>query len=181
MNCPKCGKDNPSDNKFCDNCGSEITAAVVAPSPAPASGNECPACKAANPPGSAFCESCGASLSGAPAPMAAAPVAPQPTFTPPQTLYALICPDGTEISIPSKKTIGRLDLAKYAAPNETMWISRQHFDIFEENGSPFIIDEKSSNGTKVNGKEIRQLGKQPLKSGDEVIVGDAVKLVFKVK
>jgi hypothetical protein len=179
MNCPKCGNDNPSDNKFCDNCGSELAPTIAAPTAVPSGGIECQACKAANPIGSAFCESCGASLQGASAPIVA-PVAPQPTFTP-QAQFALVCPDGTEISILSKKTIGRLDLAKYAAPNETMWISRQHFDIFEENGIPVIIDEKSSNGTKLNGAEIKQQGKQQLKSNDEIIVGDAVKLVFKIK
>ncbi|MCW4023915.1 MAG: zinc ribbon domain-containing protein [Candidatus Bathyarchaeota archaeon] len=180
MNCPKCGNDNPSDNKFCDNCGSELVSTVAAPTPVSTGGIECSACKAANPIGSAFCESCGASLESASAPIAA-PVAPQPTFAPPQAQFALVCPDGTEISISSSKTIGRLDLAKYAAPNETMWISRQHFDILEENGAPFIIDEKSANGTKLNGKEIKQQGKQQLKSDDEIIVGDAVKLVFKIK
>jgi hypothetical protein len=189
MNCNKCGKDNPPDNRFCDNCGNELQQAAPAPaSPmvAGSGGNECPACKHPNPAGSAFCESCGASMQNvvqnavpAPAPIPA-PIAPPPQQFP-QIDKALVLPDGSEIAIQSRKSIGRLDLAKYAAPTETMWISRQHIEIFEENGATFILDDKSSNGTKLNGKEIKQQGKQQLKNGDEIIVGDAVKLVFKIK
>lgn len=191
MNCPKCGKDNPSDNRFCDNCGAELNLASSPPAPmSPSSGsdNECPACKHKNPPGSTFCEDCGASMQSSvqsavpsiqPQPAPQTPIAPPPQF--PLVESYLVLPDGTEITIQSRRSIGRLDLAKYAAPTEAMWISRQHLEIFEENGAYFIIDERSSNGTKLNGTEIKQQGKQQLKDGDEIVIGDAVRVVFKMK
>ncbi len=91
----------------------------------------------------------------------------------------LVMPDGKELTI--EGNIGRLDLAKYAAPKEAMWISRQHFSILEEDTVPFIQNEGSSNGTKLNGVEMKQLGKQQLKNGDEIIVGDAAKIIFRLK
>jgi hypothetical protein len=192
MNCIKCGKDNPPDNRFCDNCGADLTTSVAPPTFSGGLGNECPACKHQNPSGSTFCENCGASMQNASATQTPSQptFAPQPTVAPPATIAPqptlqadkfLVLPDGSEIPIQGSKSLGRLDLAKYAAASEVMWISRQHFDLFEENGTPYIIDEKSANGTKVNGKEIKQQGKQQLKNGDEIIVGDAVKLVFKTK
>jgi hypothetical protein len=188
MNCPKCGKDNPSDNRFCDNCGADLQVlggGSAMPAMATMGGsNECPACRHINPSGSTFCENCGSTIQFAPGAAPAAAQMPQQSYTATPTYSSdksLILPDGAEIAITARRSIGRLDLAKYTAPTETMWVSRQHFDVFEENGVPYIIDERSSNGTKLNGKEIRQLGKQQLKSGDEIIVGDAVKLIFRSK
>jgi hypothetical protein len=182
MNCPKCGKDNPSDNKFCDNCGNEIAAAPAAPTPVPATAGECPECKHVNPPDSAFCENCGAPVqNAAPSPIVTPIAPPQAPIPQPQIGKSLVCPDGSEIALQTRKSIGRLDLSKYASPTEARWISRLHFEVFEEKGESYIQDEKSLNGTKLNGKEIRALGKQLLRNGDEIIVGDAVKLLFKVK
>jgi hypothetical protein len=189
LNCTKCGKTNPSDNKFCEQCGTPLDASG---SNQPiANGSECPACKHPNPSGSAFCEGCGASMqnpasSAPPTPVIPAPITPAPVITPaiqtPSTANAfLVLPDNVELPIQTRRTIGRLDLAKYASPNEVMWLSRQHFDIFDENGAYYIIDEKSGNGTKLNGVEIKQKGKQALKDGDQIFVGDAVKVSFKVK
>ncbi len=35
MFCPSCGKTNPDDARFCDGCGSDMTAAKVSPPPPP--------------------------------------------------------------------------------------------------------------------------------------------------
>jgi hypothetical protein len=183
MNCAKCGRDNPSDNKFCENCGEPLAQATAQAQPSAASGNECPSCKHPNPPGSAFCEGCGFDMKKQTQP-AVNPVPPSQPINqpmPPAIEKFLVLPDGQEIAIQNRRSIGRLDLAKYTAANEVMWVSRTHFDVFDENGTPYIIDEKSGNGTKLNGKEIKQTGKQQLKDGDEIIVGDAVKVLFKMK
>jgi predicted component of type VI protein secretion system len=93
----------------------------------------------------------------------------------------LVLPDSTELPVTGKKVIGRVDLAKYASPAEVGWVSRQHFTIFEENGAFYIQDDKSTNGTKLDGVEIKQQGKHQLKDGSEILAGDAVKLMFKIK
>jgi hypothetical protein len=187
MICSKCGKDNPPDNRFCDNCGQELVAAGSTPvqpiKGVGASGIQCPNCKSMNTPDSAFCEKCGASLSAAPQPSPVPAPAPAPGLIPPAVKAGgvLVLPDSTELPVTAKKVIGRVDLAKYASPAEVGWISRQHFTIFEENGVFYIQDDKSTNGTKLDGIEIKQQGKQQVKDGSEILVGDAVKLKFKMK
>lgn len=49
--CPKCGHENPTDDKFCGNCGARLRPA-------------CPECGAEIPPGNKFCGDCGAKLGG---------------------------------------------------------------------------------------------------------------------
>jgi len=52
MKCPRCQHDNPAGQKFCGECGVQLTSV-------------CPACRAANPPGQKFCGGCGAPLTQA--------------------------------------------------------------------------------------------------------------------
>jgi hypothetical protein len=49
MKCPKCQHENPSDAKFCNECGQKLELA-------------CPKCRKTNPPGSRFCNGCGHDL-----------------------------------------------------------------------------------------------------------------------
>ena len=189
MKCENCGKDNPPDQKFCEDCGNtfspnESVAKPADPTPTPeALGIECPACKHLNPLGSSFCNYCGSSLQN-PTPTAPTTPVDVPATAPvepvvPMVSKVLVLPDGTELVVETKKTFGRLDFARTAT--EPMWVSRQHFTIFEEDGVSYIQDDESSNGTKLNGKEIKQAGKQQLKSGDEIVVGDSLKVIFKTK
>jgi adenylate cyclase len=50
-------------------------------------------------------------------------------------------------------------------------VSRVHGRIWQEKGSYWIEDLNSARGTRVNGDEIKGRGKQPLQSGDSVLVG----------
>src|SRR6266536_1033279 len=52
VKCPRCQHDNPAGQKFCGECGAQLTSV-------------CPACRAANPPGQKFCGACGAPLTQA--------------------------------------------------------------------------------------------------------------------
>jgi class 3 adenylate cyclase/tetratricopeptide (TPR) repeat protein len=62
--CPNCGKENPSEQKFCGECGARL-------------GSVCPACQAQNPPENKFCGECGTPLGEAPpADAEPAPAAP---------------------------------------------------------------------------------------------------------
>ena len=53
--CQKCGAKNPTNTKFCGNCGATL---------APVQSIVCPHCKAENPAGMKFCGSCGKKLPG---------------------------------------------------------------------------------------------------------------------
>ncbi|MBN2305251.1 MAG: FHA domain-containing protein, partial [Anaerolineae bacterium] len=56
-------------------------------------------------------------------------------------------------------------------------VSREHIRIFEDNGSYFLEDLDSKNGTWVNGKQV-QNAIVPLSDGDEIQIALAVKLTF---
>lgn len=161
VKCPNCGSiENPPDNSFCEQCGYALTTG------GPIAGQPCPKCGHTNPTDSDWCEKCGTKLS-----------------TQPKAEGRLVMPDGKGLSIPTggKLAIGRVDLAKYASQAQIGWISRQHLFVFEENGVFFAQDDKSTNGTKLNGVEIKEKGKQQLKDADEILVGDAVKLLFRIE
>jgi class 3 adenylate cyclase/tetratricopeptide (TPR) repeat protein len=49
MRCPACQHENPSDQKFCGDCGARL-------------GSLCPSCSVSNPPGQKFCGECGSAL-----------------------------------------------------------------------------------------------------------------------
>jgi predicted nucleic acid-binding Zn ribbon protein len=68
MSCPKCGKDNPPNKKFCSSCGSPLQAAVLRQQ-GPAT---CPQCGTALKEGRKFCVNCGALVS---------PPSPQPVYS----------------------------------------------------------------------------------------------------
>jgi predicted component of type VI protein secretion system len=61
------------------------------------------------------------------------------------------------------------------------WISKQHCTIFQQEGSFYIEDKLSTNGTKLNGIEIRDMGKQKLNDNDEIIIADVIKVLFKLR
>jgi hypothetical protein len=93
----------------------------------------------------------------------------------------LVLPDQSELSIGLKRDIGREDLAKYVSPQKVWWISKNHCTIFQQEGSFYIEDKLSTNGTKLNGAEIRNMGKQKLNDNDEIIIADVVKILFKLR
>lgn len=51
MKCPNCGKENISENKFCQYCGSPLPSTVL-----------CPKCQTENSASSSYCKNCGAPL-----------------------------------------------------------------------------------------------------------------------
>lgn len=52
-------------------------------------------------------------------------------------------------------------------------ISRKHCRILKENGSFFIMDEGSANGTYINGKRLDPQVKAPVKSGDLICLANS--------
>jgi adenylate cyclase len=56
-------------------------------------------------------------------------------------------------------------------------VSRVHGRIWEEDGACWIEDLNSSRGTRLNGTEIKGRGKQPLRPGDTIVVGQTTLVV----
>ena len=66
-----------------------------------------------------------------------------------------------------------------ASPDNLKYVSRKHCRVINESGKFFIEDLQSANGTKVNGVEIADKGKQELKDGDVIELADLVRLTFR--
>jgi hypothetical protein len=78
IRCKVCGDENPTDARFCIDCGAALVEAATGPT-ARLAGIPCPSCRASNPENARFCVVCGQSMV-APArqPQPARP-APRPT------------------------------------------------------------------------------------------------------
>jgi hypothetical protein len=140
----------------------------------------CPQCGYENLDDANFCEQCGAKLAAAPvaAPLAAPVVPPTPVPAAPTLGYRLTFKNNVIECYEASRVFGREDFARYLSEDEYKYISRQHFAITRVGSDFFIEDLKSANGTKLNGKEIKGLGKQPLKPGDVIRVADTIDIQF---
>lgn len=87
------------------------------------------------------------------------------------------------------RIFGREDFERFVTPLEAQSISRKtsggHFRITmslnQENDEIkyFLEDLDSSNGTQVNGNEVKRKGKSPLNHSDVITIGKTVKVEFK--
>ena len=88
--------------------------------------------------------------------------------------------DGKQISLNAAgQPLGRSDLHSLAMHGKADLLSRKHFSLSYENGDYYIEDRGSTNGTKLNGSDIRGKGKQPLKDGDKIELAGALAITFK--
>ncbi|MGC1123062.1 MAG: zinc ribbon domain-containing protein [Candidatus Methanofastidiosia archaeon] len=180
IRCVDCGFMNPGDASICQGCGQPLapTPPSATPVPTPPSATPsgmCPNCGYdKNPAIAKFCMNCGATLMPASGPVPA----PPPTPAAP-SIAKLVLPGAAEIPIPaSGKTIGRADFIKHVSPEEAKFVSREHLKIVSEYGKYYIIDEGSTNGTRLNGTEIKELGRKELTNNDKIVLGDAITLRF---
>jgi hypothetical protein len=120
---------------------------------------------------------------------AARPVVDQPVYVQPDTTFVpqtvvftgakLVAPDRGEIPVTSgTNCLGRTDFEKAVPAISVSLISRQHLQIKNEYGRYFAEDCGSSNGTRLNGFEIKGKGWQELRDGDRIDVAGAANLTF---
>ncbi len=97
-----------------------------------------------------------------------------------------LLPGGGKMAFISKGeriNIGRIELYKYLPKDmkdEVFNISREHCELWNDNGQWYIEDKGSTNGTKLNGEEIKGEGPISLKDGDEVVLGNVLKIEIKI-
>lgn len=77
---------------------------------------------------------------------------------------------GASLGRDGKLTIGRDSSADWTLPDPTGGISREHCEVYYQDGL-FLIQDKSSNGTFVNGSGDKVKGAYPLKDGDQLSIG----------
>ncbi|MFX1475241.1 MAG: FHA domain-containing protein [Promethearchaeota archaeon] len=195
MKCPKCGAENIAGSSTCENCGEELPSAApsgpgLAPEPSepvaePSSDVEtCANCGAERIGENAFCAKCGKPFpgSGPTEPDEEPEPTPEPTVEPSPAAgirgVLEITTNGGEIIIDQDEVrLGRneiRDAAKQPVPEtQYEYISRvkadkEQFRIIREGDEFFIEDRGSSNGTQLNGQQIRGQGRQPLRDGDKI-------------
>jgi hypothetical protein len=90
-------------------------------------------------------------------------------------------PSGYTIPIAeSNVEFGRDHFKPYLPPDTLKFISVRHFRIYYVGGQWYIEDLGSTNGTLLNGQEIRKKGPVPLKLGDVISPAGVINLVFKL-
>jgi hypothetical protein len=93
----------------------------------------------------------------------------------------LVMPDGSEmLLVGSTRTFGRPDFEKLLPGDRASFISRHHINVWYEDGKYFVEDRGSTNGTRINGSEIRGNGRQALVDGDVIELADKLSITFKI-
>jgi len=183
--CPTCNNSNQDSSRFCDSCGTRLAApAAVEPLPAeePPAYVPPPTSDAVPRPVSVT------SIGVAPAVFETPSKNDNPAPNAPDvagTVHATMVIErgdgpGTEFKLVNdESTIGRWDADNGVFPDIDLdaydsdaKVSRKHAKLYRSNGSYFIEDLGSTNGTYVNrGRRLLPGTPQQVKDGDEVIVG----------
>jgi hypothetical protein len=180
ITCPTCHNINADSSRFCDECGTRLAQP-------PVTENEAPSYVPPPPPVEQHrVSSSNATSFGVPPVEFAGPARPvEPLEAGSKGVHATLLIErggspGTEFSLTNDETtIGRWDADNGVFPDidldahdEDAKVSRRHARIRRNNGSYFIEDLGSTNGTYVNrGRRLLPGNAQLLSDGDEVIVG----------
>lgn len=97
----------------------------------------------------------------------------------------VVLPDGTELPVGGHRVFGRADFQHCLGREESLLISRNHFQIYRQANRFFIEDgaegKPSTNGTKVRGKEIKGKGRVILRNGTEILIANILKVVVRIE
>jgi hypothetical protein len=92
----------------------------------------------------------------------------------------LAMPDGSVILLAGNaRSFGRHDFEGFMPSDNVSYISRQHINIWYENGQYYIEDRSSTNGTSINGRDIKGTGRHALTDGDLIELAGKLSITFK--
>ncbi len=94
----------------------------------------------------------------------------------------LKCVEGISKGLEAELEKGTLSIGRFSSNSIVLrsgdaLASRKHAIIQEERGKYFLIDQKSTNGTYLDGKRISSFNKYPLTTGDKVRIGSSTFIV----
>jgi hypothetical protein len=181
MRCPYCKKEYPDEERFCEICGTplverkpeQLEQKISQPTERSHPLVRCPHCGEMHPANMFFCPNM-------PDKLIEAQDEPPPTTQVRRAKLVLTGNDEIEL-VKAMTTLGRHDFARVAPAENLPYISREHFRIILDNGTYFIEDDRSKNGTWLNGELITGKGRQRLKDGDIIDVGNVTTATFKVE
>jgi len=78
-----------------------------------------------------------------------------------------------------QKIIGRDDFLGLMVTDDLLFVGKNHFKLTRLDDGFYIEDLNSKNGTQVNGKDIRGLGKIKLKNNDEISILHVLTLQYR--
>ena len=187
--CPQCGASAIPGEAFCDNCGAPLNAPARPAAPQPAAPT--PPYSAGVPPQPTYPAPQPSSYAP-PQPAYAPPPPQQPAYTPPQPAYApprsalapsrlVVASSGAVLALPNaaQAIVGRADAVSNFFPDVDLnphgaldnGVGRRHMRLFVQAGQVMLEDLDSTNGTLLNGQKLAPRQPQPLRDGDQVVVG----------
>ncbi|AUC62073.1 FHA domain containing protein [Cyanobacterium sp. HL-69] len=196
ITCPNCQYENPDGATVCELCFTPLGDGATV--------TKCPNCEADVPPNATFCGECGFSLTyggggdtmdnmdvGATDEAKASPTRAenpvvQETLLQTPSANLLHVQTNTTIELASDLPvihIGKVnetvppDIDVSGFPNSQI-VSRIHADICQENGSYFLEDTGSANGTYVNHVPLGKGNRHRLSNGDRIALGKEDKVTF---
>jgi len=147
---PDCSYENEDSEDYCIKCGLKKGSGAATAQPAAQA----------------------ASATPEPAATQAPQAQPAPAVKAPEAQLQLVkssSPIANEFPVTDGKSLGRTMENDIVLPDS--YVSRKHAKISFENGTYVIEDLGSTNGTYLNGDDIRGKGKQTLKDNDEIQIG----------
>ena len=98
---------------------------------------------------------------------------------PHRPIAKLILPNKNVVAIKGYgQVLGREDFLGFVPPEKLLFIGKSQFKLSKFDDGFYIEDRQSKNGTKVNGREIRGMGKIKLENGDEICIAGFLKLQY---
>jgi hypothetical protein len=196
--CPQCGAAAIPGEAFCDNCGAPLNAPSRPVASAPVTPVSAPPYNAGVPPQPNYPPPQPSSFGNPtpppqpaytpPAPAYAPPPAPAyvpPAYSPPRTALAparlTVASSGAALPLPNgtQAIVGRADQVSNFFPDVDLnpynaldnGVGRRHARLFVQGGQVMLEDLDSTNGTTLNGQKLSARQPQPLRDGDQILIG----------
>lgn len=94
----------------------------------------------------------------------------------------LILPNKNNIHVNcAERVVGREDFVGVISTDKLLYIGKDHLKITKVGDNFYIQDLNTKNGTKINGEDLVPNEKKLLRSGDEIEVGQTVKIYYHEK